>query len=150
MNETELMFLLLPFVVGLIVPGGVGTKIPKDDPRLSTEDSAAAVLMIVAASRGGFLSLPSSVVAWTENRMKASCDFVDKAHTGTLTIPSIQSMFPALRPFYAQTESRRVVLNPFLSEFFSQAILGRLAIKTASIEIMTVGEACIAKRPKIA
>lgn len=138
MHELEMLLMFLPFVVGI----GVGGPPPAKKP---TEDSAAAVLMVLAASRGGFLNLPCSVLAWTENRMKEACDFVDKSHSGTLTIPSIGSIFPALRLFYGRTESRRVVLNPFLAEFFSQAILGRLAIRTAPVEIMTAAEACTAK-----
>ncbi len=99
----EILLMLLPFIFGQLSPGDIGkVKIPpvKDIPK-PTEDSAAAVLMIVAASRGGFLDLPLSVIAWTENRMKAACEFVQGSRSGMLKIPSIRSMFPM---FFARPE----------------------------------------------
>ena len=143
MNELEMFLMFLPFLFGQLSPGDIGkTRVPdvKDIPKptvKSTEDSAAAAVLITAASVGSFSNVPTKMRSWARERMEQVCEGMPRASAFA------QLIRIANRPLLlrANAGSSFVRLNPFVAEFFSCAILKKLDIATAPVEIVTEKEA---------
>lgn len=141
MSELEMLLFFLPFIMGQLSPGEIGkTKIPDvgsiPKPKAS-EDSAAAAVIVVAASVGSFSNVPTRMRSWARERMEQVCNSMPKSSAFAQLIRTISR--PSL--LRANAGSSFVRLNSFLGEFFSCAILKKLDIATAPVEIVTEKEA---------